>query len=1005
MKFLQINMQRSRAAQDLALQTARERGIDVLFFSEQYKKPDPSNSWFQDASARAGILVCNPAMTVSKFLEADMGFVWVEIADLRLYSCYFSPNDPFPIFADQVDALESSIRQSNLDAIITGDFNAKSPEWGETRLDKRGKLVCEMLSGNNLFVANQGKKWTFRRGVIGSILDLTITTSRIGRKINCWEVLEEETLSDHQYIQFFMEQGSPLRPRKQANRQRRPSWNTRKLDKEKLSQFLTEARLIDEMGWGTRPQTWEQEVRATRKTISAACDAAMPRRNPNGPGVKSVYWWSEELASLRKHCLAARRSYTRSKGNLQLQAAWNEARSTFKKAIKASKLRCWRDLIGEVENDPWGLAFKIVTKKLRTRRQTPGLDRPSWVKQIIRALFPPAEPWTRRDWRAYHPKDEELFTLSELKEAAGRLKPGKAPGIDGIPNEILKETVTVYPGILLRCLNACFLNGEFFSDWKRQKLVLLRKGDKPLEEVSSYRPICLLDTMGKLLEDMVLQRLQNHLTGENSLSGKQFGFRKGRSTVDAIQAVVALAEKAKKGSGKKKGFCALVAIDIRNAFNTARWPMIMESLRERSVPGHLLRIVDNYLSDRWVIYEGQDFILREEMKCGAPQGSRIGPLLWNAMYDNFIEMDLPESTEIIGFADDALIVCAADDVRILELRINESLRRAKRWLDSRGLKMALEKTEALLVTDRRSFERPVLRIGEFEVEWRKQIKYLGVVLDKKLNFRPHIHQAGLKAVECGANLARMMPNVGGPREEKRRLVACVAHSKLLYAAPVWAPSLTNQAISQRLMSSQRAIALRIISAYRTVSTSAALVLARVPPADLQAMEREEIFRSGRAQGPTRAGEEGPFNLDLRKEARQRLTGIWQARWNREESGRWTHRLIPDLGRWCERKHGVVSFYVTQALTGHGCFNSYLQRFKKRERGACDYCESLEDDAEHTLFICPKWDEQRRVMFSEVGVTVSPENMISLMTQSEQSWARIEAFLTFVMKAKASDGQR
>ena len=65
---------------------------------------------------------------------------------------------------------------------------------------------------------------------------------------------------------------------------------------------------------------------------------------------------------------------------------------------------------------------------------------------------------------------------------------------------------------------------------------------------------------------------------------------------------------------------------------------------------------------------------------------------------------------IIGFADDAL-VCDADDVRILELRINESLWRAKRWLDSRCLKMAPEKTEALLVTDRRSFQYPKIVLG------------------------------------------------------------------------------------------------------------------------------------------------------------------------------------------------------------------------------------------------------------------------------------------------------
>ena len=92
-------------------------------------------------------------------------------------------------------------------------------------------------------------------------------------------------------------------------------------------------------------------------------------------------------------------------------------------------------------------------------------------------------------------------------------------------------------------------------------------------------------------------------------------------------------------------------------------------------------------------------------------------------------MDLPAGTSIISFVDDAIVVCAANNVGILQLRINDSQWRAKRWLDSRGLKMAPEKTEALLVTDRRSIQYPKIALGEHGMEWKKSIKYLGVQLD------------------------------------------------------------------------------------------------------------------------------------------------------------------------------------------------------------------------------------------------------------------------------------
>ena len=85
------------------------------------------------------------------------------------------------------------------------------------------------------------------------------------------------------------------------------------------------------------------------------------------------------------------------------------------------------------------------------------------------------------------------------------------------------------------------------------------------------------------------------------------------------------------------------------------------------------KIVYDYLSNRWVMYEGDKWSLKEEMTCGAPQGSRVGPLVWNVIYDDFLRLELPAGTSIIGFADDALVLCAAEDVRILELRINGSL--------------------------------------------------------------------------------------------------------------------------------------------------------------------------------------------------------------------------------------------------------------------------------------------------------------------------------------------
>ena len=97
MKYLQLNLGRGKDAQDLLMQTAREMGADVLLISEQYEWSENS-AWFQGVSRRTGIVVCSPDLSVGDFLESDGGFVWVEAAGVRVYSCYFSPNDTFEVF-------------------------------------------------------------------------------------------------------------------------------------------------------------------------------------------------------------------------------------------------------------------------------------------------------------------------------------------------------------------------------------------------------------------------------------------------------------------------------------------------------------------------------------------------------------------------------------------------------------------------------------------------------------------------------------------------------------------------------------------------------------------------------------------------------------------------------------------------------------------------------------------------------------------------------------------
>ena len=138
---------------------------------------------------------------------------------------------------------------------------------------------------------------------------------------------------------------------------RSPSWNTKRLSKDKLREHLEETRLMDELGWAGSAGSLEDTVLTVRLKVIAACDNSMPRRGHGRTG-DSMIWWNDQLSVLRRKCLSARRRFTRSKSDPLLSEAWKNAESALRQGITKSRLECWKDLIGEVEKDPWGLALK-----------------------------------------------------------------------------------------------------------------------------------------------------------------------------------------------------------------------------------------------------------------------------------------------------------------------------------------------------------------------------------------------------------------------------------------------------------------------------------------------------------------------------------------------------------------------------------------------------------------------------------------------------------------------
>ncbi|GHJ61437.1 hypothetical protein NOK12_39550 [Nocardioides sp. OK12] len=119
------------------------------------------------------------------------------------------------------------------------------------------------------------------------------------------------------------------------------------------------------------------------------------------------------------------------------------------------------------------------------------------------------------------------FTEEELLRAASSMRNKKAPGPDGLPAEIIKVVAQSHPELLLNMYNTCLRGGIFPAPWKKAKLVLISKGKGSVGAASSYRPICMLDTAGKLLEKLIRPRLRAAVKAAGDLAGRQYGLRSG----------------------------------------------------------------------------------------------------------------------------------------------------------------------------------------------------------------------------------------------------------------------------------------------------------------------------------------------------------------------------------------------------------------------------------------------------------------------------------------------
>ena len=285
--------------------------------------------------------------------------------------------------------------------------------------------------------------------------------------------------------------------------------------------------------------------------------------------------------------------------------------------------------------------------------------------------------------------------------------------------------------ILTFLFNFCILKGIYPDCLKIARVVPIYKSGNALN-VGNYRPISNLDPLNKIFELIIRNRLNQFITINNTLSEFQYGFRTKSSTSLAIFNLVS----DFISTINKKCYTIALFIDLRKAFDLVNRRILLNKLYNYGIRGIVNQLIDSYLSNRKQFVNVGDYrsdVL--DIGYGVPQGSVLGPFLFNLFINDVVNLPLCEK---ILFADDTVLYVSALSFEECINNIIQVIDFLRVWLNRNQLLINTDKSKLMLITSKTHPHLPPVYFDNRPIEWVHCIKYLGVLIDDRLSFNSQV---------------------------------------------------------------------------------------------------------------------------------------------------------------------------------------------------------------------------------------------------------------------------
>ena len=390
--------------------------------------------------------------------------------------------------------------------------------------------------------------------------------------------------------------------------------------------------------------------------------------------------------------------------------------------------------------------------------------------------------------------DEDFVTIiskETFNEQINKTKVKAAPGPDGITNKDIRALGPLARCMWRRLMQILLRLGVFPEIWKLATVSMISKPNKPKDESSSYRPVSLTSSVGKLLERFIGLNMDRVVSQRNLQSERQSGFTAGRGTGEALLRLVEDVHVA----FKKNGAVGLVCLDLEKAFDKL-WPAgLIYKLIHAGLPTKLIRILANFMKERRMeIKVGKTKSEEFQIEAGCPQGAINSPRIYK-----FYTRDVPVIPSMAengaGYADDLSEWAAGFTIQQINEILQEALDAIEAWARRWRLKISPTKSQGMVFTRNRDLMKSKLKLtlDGSKIPQEKSVKLLGVTLDGYLSWSVEIDKIKAKSENAALQVRKLAKQIGRIEPELvKQAYEALVMSPIHYSSAMWIGMGENQ---------------------------------------------------------------------------------------------------------------------------------------------------------------------------------------------------------------------